>query len=121
MPVIPRRHAVDIRRPITLPRPEKHALSIDVAQRHPAYSLSPSRLGRIFQAKSEQDASAMNLLDRIIDYVFRSNAKRDSIRKVYAIVAAQRDAPIADAECARIGAFLLLRAWRSPGIGTCSN
>ena len=63
----------------------------------------------------------MNLLDRIIDYVFRSNAKRDSIRKVYAIVAAQRDAPIADAECARIGAFLLLRAWRSPGIGTCSN
>lgn len=89
-------------------------MSIDVAQRHPAYSLSPSRLGRIFQAKSEQDASAMNLLDRIIDYVFRSNAKRDSIRKVYAIVAAQRDAPIADAECARIGAFLLLRGMAQP-------
>lgn len=89
-------------------------MSIDVAQRHPAYSLSPSRLGRIFQAKSEQDASAMTLLDRIIDYVFRGNAKRDSIRNVYAIVAAQRDAPIADAEPARISAFLLLRGMALP-------
>ena len=38
MPVIPRRHAVDIRAPHYLATPEKHALSIDVAQRHPAYS-----------------------------------------------------------------------------------
>ena len=96
-------------------------MSIDVAQRHPAYSLSPSRLGRIFQAKSEQDASAMNLLDRIIDYVFRSNAKRDSIRKVYAIVAAQRDAPIADAGVPASAPSCCCGAWRSPGIGTCSN
>lgn len=55
-------------------------MSIDLSQ------ISARRIDRIRNADSFEQASKMNILDRLIDTIFRNGAKKEAIRELYSVV-----------------------------------